>query len=83
MLPLGIELMLPCAWPLPNRSNSLGFWTGRGQQDPVKEREDGGVGADAQRQGEDGDKGEAGCGRCFPFNASGLRAISYLRNAQK
>ena len=55
MFPSGIELMLPSDWSFPNRSNSLGFWTGRGQQDPVKEREDGGVGADAQCQGEDGD----------------------------
>jgi hypothetical protein len=31
VLPSGIELMLPCAWPFPNRSNSLGFWTGSGR----------------------------------------------------
>ena len=31
MLPSGIELVLPCAWPSPNRSNSLDFWTGSGR----------------------------------------------------
>ena len=31
MFPSGIELVLPCAWPSPNRSNSLGFWTGSGR----------------------------------------------------
>ena len=31
VFPSGIELMLACDWPFPNRSNSLGFWTGSGR----------------------------------------------------